>query len=81
MVFWFRLSWKYEGNELKVNCRRFGRASNPQAVYTSAPPSAINIEQINFVPNPFLKPIQRLSPIKVCPGKRVFWVIGSVFFF
>ncbi|CAO3655837.1 unnamed protein product [Mucor hiemalis] len=62
-----KLSWKYEGNELKVNCRRFGRASNPQAVYASAPPSAINIEQINFVPNPFLKPIQRLSPIKVCP--------------
>lgn len=63
-----KLSWRYEGNELKVNCRRYGRVNAvPQPIYASAPPATTIIEQINFVPSPFLKPIQRLTSIKVCP--------------
>ncbi|CAO0801892.1 unnamed protein product [Mucor circinelloides] len=54
-----KLAWKYEDDEITVNCfrPRVGRDRPAQA-----------IEQLDFKQSPFLKPLVRLASIKVCPA-------------
>ncbi|KAK4512606.1 uncharacterized protein ATC70_003309 [Mucor velutinosus] len=54
-----KLAWKYEDDEITVNCfrPRVGRDRPAQA-----------IEQLDFKRSPFLNPIARLASIKVCPA-------------
>ncbi|KAG1085776.1 hypothetical protein G6F42_021255 [Rhizopus arrhizus] len=60
-----KLAWKYEDDEITVNCfrPRVGRDRPAQA-----------IEQLDFKQSPFLKPLVRLASIKVCPGMYCFLV-------
>ncbi|KAI9361965.1 hypothetical protein BD770DRAFT_425651 [Pilaira anomala] len=50
-----KLCWNYEDGEITINCSKVKRAVST------------NIEQIDFVISPFLKPLKRLTAIKICP--------------
>lgn len=60
----YRLAWKYEDDEIAVNCfrPRAGRDRPAQA-----------IDHLNFKQSPFFKPLVRLASIKVCPGMYESW--------
>ncbi|KAI8083785.1 PINIT domain-containing protein [Thamnidium elegans] len=50
-----KLSWNYENGDIVVNFVKPKRAVSS------------NIENVEFVRNPFLKPMKRLTAIKICP--------------
>lgn len=55
-----RLSWEYEEDQIKVNTPKEKRVTHTTS----------NIEKMNFVPSPFIKPVCQLTTIKICPGKK-----------
>ncbi|GAA5796224.1 hypothetical protein HPULCUR_001594 [Helicostylum pulchrum] len=50
-----KLCWNYENGDIVINFVKPKRASSD------------NIESVEFVANPFLKPMKRLTAIKICP--------------
>ncbi|KAI7895266.1 PINIT domain-containing protein [Mucor mucedo] len=52
-----KLSWEYEADPIKITVQKAKRATT----------CAQSINQISFVPSPFIKPVCRLTSIKVCP--------------